>query len=279
MDDGCNQVNPSAAPHDLRPVTVLDSITELQRADRHKVAVTGSHGGLASGRHALAHGVAAVIFNDAGVGLNGAGTRSLADLDRWGVPAAVVSHLSARIGDGRDTMRSGVVSACNGTAQALGVRPGHSCLAAVAALRTSAAHAQETDTAGFASASRQVGPHHVVILDSASLIGPDAAGSVAVTGSHGGLPGRRAARALKHPARFAAFNDAGVGKDQAGIARLEVLDSHGVPAVTVRHDSAEIGDGSSTLRSGVVSYANSLAIRSGARAGASLIEVIRRLPE
>lgn len=262
----------------LRAVAVLDSVTDLTVEDRHKVAVTASHGGLASGRHALAHGVAAVVFNDAGHGLNDAGTRSLGELDAAGVPAVAVAHMSARIGDGRDTLASGLVSRSNAAARALGVRQGDSCAAAVEALRRSTAQVLAPDTVGFGAARYQVGQHPVIVLDSASRIGSEATGRVVVTGSHGGLPGNRTVRAIKYPVRFAAFNDAGVGKDRAGIARVAVLQSQGVAAVTVLCDSAEIGDGRSTLRCGIVSHANNLAAQIGARPGMPLLDVIGGLP-
>jgi hypothetical protein len=43
-----------------------------------------------------------VVLNDAGVGLNGAGIGSLAFCENYGMKAATVSHLSARIGDVAD---------------------------------------------------------------------------------------------------------------------------------------------------------------------------------
>jgi len=62
---------------------------------------------------------------------------------------------------------------------------------------------------------------------------------VVVSGSHGGLSAARfALQALPH---LAVFNDAGIGKDGAGIAALTWLQPHGIAAVTVAHDSARIG--------------------------------------
>src|SRR5205085_479040 len=61
-------------------------------------------------------------------------------------------------------------------------------------------------------------------LDSASLVRPDDAGQIVLVGSHGGGP---PANALKADCRAAIFNDAGIGIDGAGVARLTVLDGRG----------------------------------------------------
>ena len=53
------------------------------------------------------------------------------------------------------------------------------------------------------------------------------AGAIAVSGSHGGRSSGRIGAAVRLRAVF--FNDAGVGKDQAGLAGLAMLDEVGVP--------------------------------------------------
>lgn len=82
---------------------------------------------------------------------------------------------------------------------------------------------------------------------------------------------------LPVPVLGAVFNDAGVGKDRAGIAALDILDASGVPAVAVSHDSARIGDGEDTLRSGIVSHVNREASRRGVAPGQRAAEAVRRL--
>ena len=58
-------------------------------------------------------------------------------------------------------------------------------------------------------------PKDIVLADTATKLGPDAPGGVIVTGSHGG---RYAAYlTLKARPRAVVHNDAGVGKDQAGL--------------------------------------------------------------
>jgi hypothetical protein len=72
--------------------------------------------------------------------------------------------------------------------------------------------------------------------------------------------------AVKSPVAAAAFNDAGVGKDEAGLSRLPLLDEMGIPG-TVSNDSARIGFGDETYRHGVVSSVNEAAAAAGVRVG------------
>lgn len=95
-----------------------------------------------------------------------------------------------------------------------------------------------------------------------------AAGAVAVSGSHGGTSAARFA--LEARVVLAVFNDAGGGRDDAGIAALPLLQARGVAACTVAHTSARIGEARSTWDDGVISHANDAALALGARAGLAL---------
>lgn len=121
------------------PLIVIDSIAALDPAHAGAVAVTGSHGGASAARYALSVPLRGVVFNDAGGGKDGAGTAALALLDEAGVPAAAVSHLSARIGDAADTLASGRVAHVNGAAARAGVRAGQTTQEAVCRLMGSPA--------------------------------------------------------------------------------------------------------------------------------------------
>jgi hypothetical protein len=107
-------------------VVLLDSIAAVRATDAGAVLVTGSHGGLSTARYALSVPLAAVVFNDAGIGTDEAGIAGLALLDANPVPAVAVAHDSAPIGDAADTLESGVVSHANGPARQRGVAPGQS---------------------------------------------------------------------------------------------------------------------------------------------------------
>ncbi len=106
------------------PLLVLDSITEAVGCGQGCVVVSGSHGGLSAGRFALQSGARLAVFNDAGVGLDGAGIAALALLQSHAMAACTVAHSSARIGEAASTWREGVISHCNASAQAMGARPG-----------------------------------------------------------------------------------------------------------------------------------------------------------
>jgi hypothetical protein len=103
---------------------VVDSITQLQPADAGCIALSGSHGGASSARYAIAARPLLSVFNDAGVGKDGAGITGLAMLQAEGLAACAVSHTSARIGQADSTLADGVVSHVNAAAQALGIQAG-----------------------------------------------------------------------------------------------------------------------------------------------------------
>jgi hypothetical protein len=88
------------------------------------VVVSGSHGGLSAARFALQALPYLVVFNDAGIGKDGAGIAALLWLQQHGIAAVAVAHDSARIGEAESTWQDGVISAVNDAAAALGARPG-----------------------------------------------------------------------------------------------------------------------------------------------------------
>lgn len=113
----------------------------------------------------------------------------------------------------------------------------------------------------------------LVLLDSVTQVEPGHAGRLVVTGSHGGasvVPYSCAVRAWLY-----VLNDAGVGKDGAGIAALELLQAQGIAAVTVSHDSARIGEAADAWAHGVVSQANAAAVEMGVRVGRLLAAQLR----
>jgi hypothetical protein len=115
----------------------------------------------------------------------------------------------------------------------------------------------------------EAGPPRVWAIDSASLARPEDAGCILVTGSHGGLLGGKPETALKVEALAALFNDAGTGRDRAGLTRLPALDRRGIAAATVSAESARIGDARSTYEDGIVSAVNRTAAQIGAVVGMS----------
>ncbi len=115
----------------------------------------------------------------------------------------------------------------------------------------------------------------VVLIDSITEVRPDNAGDAVVSGSHAGISAARFALAAE--AGLYAFNDAGLGKDRAGVAGLSVLDARGIAAVAVGHDTARIGEAADTLASGRVTFVNGAAERAGALVGERLADLLARL--
>ncbi len=120
------------------------------------------------------------------------------------------------------------------------------------------------------------GPHgRVVIMGSITQVTAAEAGCIVVSASHGGISS--AEYALAVPLALATFNDAGVGKDDAGIAALALLQARDRAAATVGHTSARIGDAQDSWDHGIVSHVNDAARRLGLHPGDRLCEALRRL--
>jgi hypothetical protein len=260
-------------PVDLPEAVVLaDTATKLGPAARDGVIVTGSHGGRYAAYLTLKAHPRAVIHNDAGIGKDEAGIAVIAMAQALGVAAATLSHATCRIGDAADMMARGSVSRANPIALALGVKIGMA--GREAALRLLAARASGREPEPVDEARRVLANpawrRSVVLIDSASLIAPDDAGRIIVTGSHGALVGGSPAMALRVDGFAAVFSDAGVGADGAGITRLPALDARAIAGLTVAAATARIGDAGSLYEDGVISHANTTALSLGARTGEPL---------
>ncbi|MGK7870167.1 hypothetical protein [Falsiroseomonas sp. E2-1-a20] len=260
---------------------VLDSVTQLDASSRGLVACCASHGGVYAAWYAARLGVAGLILHDAGIGRERAGVGGLDWLEGRFVPAAAVSHHSARIGDGADMLARGVLSLVNGPATALGLVPGMSVRAAMARLIAARLPAAEAPGAKD-EARREIttdGPLRIIALDSNGLVTQEDAGHIVVTGSHGGLLGGKPASAVKADVFAAIYNDAGIGIDGAGTSRLPALAARGIAGATVSCFSARIGDGMSSWEDGYVSALNEVAIRRGGRIGHSTRDLVACLLE
>ena len=104
----------------------IDSASLVTPDDKDKILIVGSHGQLLGGRPetALKHDAVAAVYNDAGCGIDGAGTSRLPALAARGIAAATVGHDSARIGDARSSWDSGIITHVNEAAARMGAKPG-----------------------------------------------------------------------------------------------------------------------------------------------------------
>lgn len=251
---------------------LADSITKIDGRAVGRAVVSGSHGGIYPVWFALEAGCRAVILHDAGVGLDRAGTAGLRWAEPLGMAVAAIDHRTAPIGRADLLLARGIVSDVNAPARAAGVETGMGCAEAAALL---AAAAMPWGKAPAFSEAREVlvspdASRRLVLIDSASLVRPDDAGQVVVTGSHGALFGTDPANALRVDAAFALFNDAG----GEAVSRLPLLAGRGVAAATVAAASAHIGEARSTLRDGVISRCNAVAASRGVSTGMAAADAV-----
>jgi hypothetical protein len=115
----------------------------------------------------------------------------------------------------------------------------------------------------------------IVVLDSITHLKPEHAGQVVVAGSHGGAYAAYLA-AAGHVAAIV-LNDAGVGKDMAGVAVLDYFDAIDGAACTVGHMSARIGEGQDMVDNGVITGVNKAAAALGCKVGEPCAAAARKL--
>jgi len=256
----------------LNSVLLLDSITDADSLAGDRIVVSGSHGGLYPAAVASKWGIRAVLFNDAGIGLERAGVAGVLALDKIGMAAAGVDCHSCYIGSAQDMFERGRISVVNAVAAQLGVEEGMMVKKATGlfqnAVRPHSSMAPHKESRWETTLDKS--GTVVRLLDSAALVDVQDDGQIIVTGSHGGLIGGDPARALKALAKIAVFNDAGIGIDEIGISRLPALEQRGVAAVTVDCTTARIGDARSAFNTGIISHTNPTARGMGATKGLAL---------
>lgn len=115
----------------------------------------------------------------------------------------------------------------------------------------------------------------VRVADTVTVLGADARGAVLVAASHGAA--YAAALAAKAGVRAVILNDAGGGRDDAGLGALAYGESIGLAVALVGHDSCRIGDGADMMARGVIRHANAIAAIHDARAGSPCAEAAAAL--
>ena len=115
----------------------------------------------------------------------------------------------------------------------------------------------------------------VLIMDSITKVAPEDEGAIVVSASHGGASSGEFA--LEVPLKLVFFNDAGGGKDAAGVAALAMLQARGVAGGAVAHTSARIGDVQDMWACGVISHLNDAARGLGLAVGLPLREALERV--
>lgn len=262
----------------VRILTVSSSATATDESPGN-VIISGSYGGEYNAFHAAKWGIRGVVLNDAGIGHGGAGIKGLPYLDRIGLAGATADAWTCHIADGEHMLEHGVVSHVNEAAKRLGCAVGQS-VRECAELMTKGPVVNETPpeiSGGKRYLISDAPEPKVIALDAAPMLVPEDAGTIAITGSHAALFRGKPDNVIG-PQLFAVFfNDAGVGLDNAGIARLPTLDERGMIAGTVSAESAPIGDARAAYERGVLSHLNETARRHGGVVGQPLKEFVALL--
>jgi len=108
----------------------------------------------------------------------------------------------------------------------------------------------------------------ILTVASCSFVGDEHRSHVVVSGSYGGR--YNAFNAAKWGVRGVIMNDAGIGRDNAGIVGLDYLDQINLAAATADARTCHIGDGDHMLEHGVISRVNAAAAALGCTPGQSV---------
>ncbi len=131
--------------------------------------------------------------------------------------------------------------------------------------------------AGTTTIIKQSGRRKIVIADSVTAADDSNRGDVLVCGSHCGANVGQIAVVGKIGAMIG--NDAGMGRNNAGISGFAICDEHNIPVAAVASMSAMIGSGVSTYEEGTVSAVNVKAARLGVLEGMFAKEAADRFLE
>ena len=242
------------------------------------VLLGASFAGAPTGAIPLRRGAKGWIAHEAGPGKDEAGIAGLPLSDRFGVPAAAIATMEARLSGGRSLL-TGRVSRANAAARAVGVRAGMRGEEAARAMLDSPVIGVPRDLSGL------VNEETIVVKDdsrgriyacwSFSRVANVTSKDVFCVASHGAK--LMALYALRIRPKGLICNDAGKGLDDTGIEGLPMLDPHGIAAATVSTDSARIGDPLSTYQDGVLSALNDTAKSLGLRVGMPAQEAAQRM--
>jgi len=258
-------------------VILLDSLGDLQPSNSRPILVCASHcgdNGTFARKLKNCH-VKAVFLNNAGIGKNQAGISGLTHYEAENILACAVDHYSAEIGVARDTWESGIISHTNIMAEDAGIQIGDSVKKAVAKIINIIDKAsliqknksfeslinEEKENSCKVDLKKQIQTQidgvSITVTDSITFLNESNAGDIVVCGSHGGVSAGHYAQ--KHRIKAVFFNDAGIGKNSAGVKSLESLSDAGILACTVDCMSAEIFNGQDILDNGIITVCNQLA--------------------
>ena len=261
-------------------IVVTDSFSYCdERVGTDDVVVGCSFAGASTTSNVLHRGMKAIIGHDAGIGKDEAGISGLVLCDRYGIPMAAVAGHTAALSNG-NSLYHGTISRVNEAAQRLGAQAGQSTKHA-ATLMLDAAPGRPINEVFDIDTSL----HEITTSKSGRVMA-----RVWLLDLPGQYPNDVFALAT-HCARVAAehafkwnvkgwiANDAGMAKNNTGIAALSICGERGMPAASVSASSARIGDALSTYHEGVISAANEPARQRGVVVGMAARDALARMGE
>jgi hypothetical protein len=112
-------------------------------------------------------------------------------------------------------------------------------------------------------------------VDSITKLDASHRGKVVIAGSHGGV--YCGFCAAKGGVTGVVFNDAGIGKNRAGIGSLAYLEGLQIAAAMADHKSCRIGDGADMREHGVITFVNARAAALGCAPGQTALECAEKM--
>jgi hypothetical protein len=264
---------------DRGSIIALDSAADVLPANQGRdVLVTASYIGVLPARLLHDHLPRAAIGFDGGVGPQGANIAGLWYFEALNVPAAAVDVMSVILGDGMDVYTNGIISFYNRPAADCGVSKGmRASEAAQLMLERSPGRPTAYQVTNRRVMHQNARGRELVVMDSIVFGTEGDRRNVLVTAGHTGRSGAR--HIIKvHPYGFVC-SDGGRGRNDSGMAGLEITAREGIAGATVDARLARMGDGMSTYEDGVISAANEPALVGGVRIGMPAAEAAMRLLE
>lgn len=248
-------------------IMAMDSAYDVASQNRDRdVVVNASYCGVLPTRFIAEHRPRAAIAVDCGIGPEGVSIAGLWYFEALGIPAAVADVMTVHLGDGLDLYSHGVVSFANRPAFECGVMPGMSVKDAARLLLDADPVARPPEEITNRTVMEQ-GPDGrlIVCSDSIAFSLPEDSRNVLVTAGH---TGRRAVpNLLRHRPFGFICSDGGMGRDDAGVAGIYMVEKEGLAGACVDARRARMGSGLSTYKDGFISAANSLARAAGVKLG------------
>lgn len=248
-------------------IMCMGSAYDVEESNRGRdVAINASYCGVLPARFVGEHLPRGAIAVDCGIGPAGASIAGLWYLEALNVPAVVADVMTVRLGDGVDLYEKGVISLVNRPAMDCGVRPG---MTAKEAAHIMLEHDPKAPAASEVTNRTVVdrGPEGrlVICTDSIAFGLPEDNTNVLVTAGHTGISAVEYLRRCK-PFGFIC-SDGGKGREDSGVAGMELVAAEGLVGATVDARTSPMGDGLGSYYQGTISAANKLALAAGVRVG------------